>query len=197
MDTPPATQVFRWTLSEALQDVFRVEDDWLAGCEAKDTVFRFMLANAARIIDEEIQRHAAAFELGEAGCEANVWMVVRMDTEGNMSRGLMRIPAYSELHARYLLLLDCTQPGRDTHPESRAKDVGAQTTTPDDYYLPLKDVLAELCQDEETGKTDLLGIMDRFASIDLGRYALLPCDNIDLCALVQHSAVKRQVRFYA
>jgi hypothetical protein len=180
---------------------------------ARETLRRYVLLKAAQLLDEEVRRHAA--QMRERGAALRSWMVVYTGGPGGAGRrGLLRLPAYSEVHARYLLLLDCTQPpwAPATPPPRQLLRVPpwAPATPPPrqllqprrapcpgppcpaDYYLSLEAVLEELAQDEETGAADLVGVAARFSAADLGAYELLPCDDVDLCAECAAPRVKRQ-----
>jgi hypothetical protein len=139
-----------------------------------------MMMRAADLLDAEASRLER--DMREARAEVKPWVVVRegggdLQAAGNRAdwsreRVLMTIFAYTELHALYLFALDFTQAQSPDHPSHAA--------LPDNYTVPIADVLDALAWDEDAGCWDVAGAAGRLRTLDLGLYRVLPSQDVCL-----------------
>lgn len=190
----------RWRLSESLRDWLQASGyrrdpsgsgGWVKEAPpdatpasplqaAAEATRIFMLMRVADLLDAEAARLER--DMREARAPVKTWMVLRegggdLAAAGDRAdwredRALMTIYAYTELHALYLFLLDFTQPPSPDQPPS--------AVVPDDYHVPIADVLEVLAWDEHAGRWDLADATERLAAMDLGLYRLLPFHDICL-----------------
>lgn len=83
-------------------------------------------------------------------------------------RGLMRISAYSELHARYKFVLDFTGPGSESQ-------TPYEMPFPEGYHVPVSTVLERLVWQANGATLDAEGLFAALAELDMGNYTLVPC----------------------
>lgn len=102
-------------------------------------------------------------EAGEVEGDPEYWAQDRI---------LFTIYAYTELHALYLFVLDFTQAPDALEPND--------VIFPQDYQVPVTQLLETLAWDEDHGRWDIMGASRRLADIDLDRYRLVPSQLLDL-----------------
>jgi len=179
----------RWSLGDILCDWMQVKG--YAWCEergalagsAEESAWLRLLSHVAAILDTHFRRLEQDM-LGR-GELVRSWVLVReggpvraeipsgmslLVVDNCLSRwyedhALVNIFAFNELHALYVLLIDCTQPPSRSHPVS--------TPFPADYFLDITDVLTFLATDEDSGEWDVSGALTRLAAIDLENYKLV------------------------
>jgi hypothetical protein len=96
-------------------------------------------------------------------------------------RILLKVYAFNEAHALYLFALDFTQPLAADHPR--------EMPFPPRYRMSVVELLDGLMRDERSGLPELTGVVQRMVSMDLGRYRLVPCYDLDLNKEMWHIAM--------